>query len=197
MGKGIFSGKSFIRFFDEEMISLSSAPHNGGLRVAEGFFFMYVDKNYSGDYKHDCRKFEEENKLRNFVGFMSAVEIPEVLSEYRKDFLEVYVTAGVTNPAIAGEKAKWNIGTVNIAIIIKKGLRVNAMVNAVMTATEAKTRVMLERYNATGTTSDGIGVFSFPGSEEWAGTSTELGYEIGRGVVRALEESLSKWEKML
>ncbi|AMQ19496.1 adenosylcobinamide amidohydrolase [Thermococcus peptonophilus] len=187
----------FINPFKEPMLALSNAPHNGGLSRANGFFFMMVPKNYSGDYREDCQKFEWENGIKNFVGFMTAAEIGEVLAISRSGSVTAYVTAGVTNPAIAGEvPPPWKPGTINIVLVIEEGLTVGAMANAIMTATEAKTYTLLRLgYNATGTTSDGIGVFAFEGDKEWAGTATELGINIGRTVRKALEESLRKWEK--
>ncbi len=179
------------------MLALSNAPHRGGLTNASGFFFMMVPKNYSGDYKADCLAFERENGLENFVGFMTAADVGKVLSIARSGSVTTYVTAGITNPAIAGEvPPPWKPGTINLALVIEEGLTVGAMVNAIMTATEAKTYTLLKLgYNATGTTSDGIGVFAFEGEKEWAGTATELGLNIGRATRRALEESLGKWER--
>jgi adenosylcobinamide hydrolase len=190
--------KHFIKSFEEPMLALSNAPHNGGLFRANGFFFVMVRKNYSGDYKADCLKFERENGLKNFVGFMTAANIEKVLVVSRSGSVTAYVTAGVTNPAIAGEvPSPWKPGTINIAVVIEDGLTVGGMANAIMTATEAKTYTLLRLgYNATGTTSDGIGVFAFKGDREWAGTATELGISIGRAVRTALEESLREWERM-
>ncbi|ASJ10674.1 adenosylcobinamide amidohydrolase [Thermococcus sp. P6] len=187
----------FIRPFERPMLALSNAPHRGGLTRASGFFFMMVPKNYSGDYRRDCAAFEREQKLENFVGFMTAAKVREILSTARSGSVTAYVTAGITNPAIAGEEPPpWKPGTINMAIVIEDGLTVGAMANAIMTATEAKTYTLLKLgYNATGTTSDGIGVFSFEGEKEWAGTATPLGVNIGRAVRRALEESLRKWEE--
>ena len=179
------------------MLVLSNAPYNGGLTKASGFFFMKVPKNYSGDYKADCMTFERKQGLKDFVGFMTAADVGKVLSIARSGSVTAYVTAGITNPAIAGEvPPPWKPGTINIALVIEEGLTVGAMANAIMTATEAKTYTLLKLgYNATGTTSDGIGVFAFDGEKEWAGTATELGINIGRTVRQALEESLRKWEE--
>jgi len=185
-----------VRHFPRPMLALSNAPHRGGLVRANGFFFMNVPKNYSGDYRKDCLAFERENGLKNFVGFMTAADIGKVLSISRSGSVTAYVTAGITNPAIAGEEPPpWEPGTINIALVIDEGLTVGAMANAIMTATEAKTYTLLSLgYNATGTTSDGIGIFAFKGEKEWAGTATELGISIGRAVRDALAESLRKWE---
>lgn len=182
--------------FPRPMLALSNAPHRGGLARANGFFFMKVPKNYSGDYRKDCLAFERENGLKNFVGFMTAADIGKVLSISRSGSVTAYVTAGITNPAIAGEEPPpWEPGTINIVLVIDEGLTVGAMANAIMTATEAKTYTLLSLgYNATGTTSDGIGIFAFKGEKEWAGTATELGISIGKAVRDALAESLRKWE---
>ena len=187
----------FIHPFDGPMMALSNAPHRGGLTRANGFFFMMVHKDYSGDYKADCLAFERENGLKDFVGFMTAADVKKVLATATSGNVTAYITAGVTNPAIAGEEpSPWKPGTINIALVINEGLTVGAMANAIMTATEAKTYTLLKLgYNATGTTSDGIGVFAFEGETEWAGTATELGINIGKAVRKALEESLRKWER--
>lgn len=186
----------FINPFDEPMVALSNAPHRGGLTEANGFFFMMVPKDYSGDYKRDCLAFERENGLKDFVGFMTAAEVRKVLATATSGNVRAYITAGVTNPAIAGEEPPpWSPGTINMALVINEGLTVGAMANAIMTATEAKTYTLMKLgYNATGTTSDGIGVFAFKGETEWAGTATKLGISIGRAVRKALEESLRKWK---
>ncbi|WP_456423437.1 adenosylcobinamide amidohydrolase [Thermococcus sp.] len=186
----------FIKPFNEPMLALSNAPYRGGLTKANGFFFMKVSKNYTGDYRKDCVDFEREHGLENFVGFMTAADIGKVLSVAKSGSVTAYVTAGITNPAIAGEvPPPWKPGTINIALVIEDGLTVGAMANAIMTATEAKTYTLLGLgYNATGTTSDGIGVFAFEGEIEWAGTATVLGINIGKAVRKALAESLRKWE---
>ncbi|AHF80349.1 adenosylcobinamide amidohydrolase [Thermococcus paralvinellae] len=191
-------GKHYIHPFKEPMLSLSNAPHNGGLFKANGFFFMKVHKNYNGNYKEDCLNFEKQNGLENFVGFMTAADIPKVLAHAKSGRVEAYITAGITNPAIAGDDPPpWKPGTINIALIIHEGLTIGALANAIMTATEAKTYTLLKLgYNATGTTSDGIGVFAYEGSEEWAGTATEIGMSIGKVVRKALEDSIKKWEKI-
>ncbi|ASJ12490.1 adenosylcobinamide amidohydrolase [Thermococcus thioreducens] len=187
----------FIRPFDEPMLALSNAPHRGGLAKANGFFFMMVPRDYSGNYRRDCARFEEEHGIKNFVGFMTAADVKKVLAVSRRGSVTAYVTAGITNPAIAGDvPPPWKPGTINIALVIREGLAVGAMANAIMTATEAKTYTLLSLgYNATGTTSDGIGVFAFEGEIEWAGTATELGINIGKAVRKALAESLRKWER--
>lgn len=40
------------------MFLFSNVFYNGGFFKVNGFFFMMVYKNYFGDYKVDCLKFE-------------------------------------------------------------------------------------------------------------------------------------------
>lgn len=188
--RGRFIGDHFILEFQNYMISLSNAPHNSGVFKAKGFFFMQVDENYDGDYKADCLKFERENNLKDFVGFMTATSIRKTLSYAREGCVEVFVTVGLKNKAIVGERADNRFGTVNIVVLIEEGVTLGCLVNAIMTATEAKTYTLLKLVKATGTTSDSIGVFGFEGETEWAGTATRLGFCIGRAVRRALEKSV-------
>lgn len=147
-----------------------------------------VHKNYSSDYKADCLAFEWENGLKNFVGFMTAAELRKVLSVAMSGSVTAYVTAGITNPSIADEvPPPWRPGTINIALIIREGLTVGIMANAIMRATEAKTCTLLRLgYNTTETTSNGIGVFAYEGEIEWAGTATELGLTSARRLGRCL-----------
>jgi adenosylcobinamide hydrolase len=190
--KEYFISKNFVRHFDRELTSLSTAPFRGGLSKARGFFFMYVDKNYSGDYLADCKNFAEENGLEEFVGFMTAANIPKILSHARRGEVEVYTTAGLENL----DKSEANrIGTINICLIVSN-LNLGGMVNALMTATEAKSRIVYEKYRATGTTSDGIGIFCAEGKEKWAGTSTQIGMDIRTVVRKALKDSIEKWEAL-
>ena len=192
LGKGYFIDDHFVFEFKKPMICLSNAPHNSGVYKANGFFFMQVDENYNGNYKKDCLNFERRNELRNFVGFMTATLIKKTLSFTKLGDVEVFVTTGLKNKAIAGEFNEFRFGTVNIVVLIDKGVTIGCLVNAVMTAVEAKAYTLLRLANATGTTSDCIGVFAFEGDVEWAGTATKLGYCIGRAVRMALEESVEK-----
>ena len=192
LGKGYFIDDHFVFEFKKPMICLSNAPHNSGVYKANGFFFMQVDENYNGNYKKDCLNFERRNELRNFVGFMTATLIKKTLSFTKLGDVEVFVTTGLKNKAIAGEFNEFRFGTVNIVVLIDKGVTIGCLVNAVMTAVEAKAYTLLRLANATGTTSDCIGVFAFEGNVEWAGTATKLGYCIGRTVRMALEESVEK-----
>jgi adenosylcobinamide hydrolase len=148
---------------------------------------MHVDKNYSGNHRLDCEEFSVKHGLKEFVGFMTAVDIPKVLSYSKKGGVEVYATAGLSNLN--------EFGTINVCVVIS-GLTLNGMVNALMTATEAKAKIVYEKCGVTGTTSDAMGIFSRRGDIEWAGSATETGRDIERAVSEAVKESIKKWESL-
>jgi adenosylcobinamide hydrolase len=111
-------------------------------------------------------------------------------------------TVGLGNTARAGVTKDQSLlfpGTINIIVVIEGNLTDSAMVNAVITATEAKTAVLEdlgikaknEAYGATGTTTDAIVIAStqMGRKHDYAGTATKLGYLIGKTVYEATKAS--------
>jgi len=97
----------------------------------------------------------------------------------------------VAEKAVA-EAAEWRPGTINIVVEVPVALSDAALVNAVMTATEAKTQALLEAgYPCTGTASDAICVAApIPGGgneeEPFAGPRSRWGGRIARAVHAAV-----------
>ena len=87
-------------------------------------------------------------------------------------------------------------GTINLIVLVDARLSRSAQVNAVMTATEAKTLALIERDTrtreggyATGTSTDSV-VIAATGRGEplrYAGTATKLGWLIGRTVRECMQ----------
>lgn len=132
-------------------------------------------------------------------------------------------TAGVGNPGCAGSRSPdlttpagagitpdedvrrlepaqpTKAGTINIILLVAGNLTRGAMVNAVMTATEAKARALFDLkvrcpdgQLATGTTSDAI-VIACTGRgapHHYAGTATHLGAMIGRTVYASVRQGV-------
>ncbi|WP_409345822.1 adenosylcobinamide amidohydrolase [Paenibacillus sp. MBLB4367] len=117
-----------------------------------------------------------------------------------------WVTAGLSNKARAGlelpEEALYP-GTINMIIVVDAVLSEAAMVNAVITATEAKAAVLQDMdirlresgLNATGTSTDAIVIAATQRGESYmyAGTATRLGHMIGRTVYDAAFYSTSRY----
>lgn len=117
-----------------------------------------------------------------------------------------WVTAGLGNTARAGEEREEEElfpGTINAIILIDSVLTDAAMVNAVITATEAKAaalqdlgvRTKQSGRIASGTTTDAVIIAATQKGEtyEYAGTATRLGYLIGRTIYDAAVQSANRY----
>lgn len=120
------------------------------------------------------------------------------------------VTAGADKNGIkAGDSASFyeydhsyeNVGTINIIVFIDANLEAGTLINAIITATEAKTSTLMDlklesQYSeniATGTGTDGICVISNKSSTnhlENAGKHSKLGEIIAKAVRRATFKAL-------
>ncbi|MCZ8517980.1 MULTISPECIES: adenosylcobinamide amidohydrolase [Paenibacillus] len=119
-----------------------------------------------------------------------------------------WVTAGLSNRIRGGRECDesllypGNPGTINIIVVIDGYLTDAAFVNAVITATEAKTAALQDLdvrledcgLTATGTSTDAVMIASLQQGERhrYAGISTNLGYAISRTVYEAAVESAAR-----
>jgi iron complex transport system ATP-binding protein len=187
---------------------LSSAVVGGGF----GEVSYIVNRHVHGGYDHP----EPENDLRAFahavgiaepfVGMMTAARLDTlraVTLESGGLMVACLNTMGLSNPTSAGlsEPARCARGTINTILLIDGNLSDAAMVNAVITATEAKAAVLMSRrvrtpvgYLATGTSTDAI-VVACTGEGErirYAGPATEVGWLIGRCVRKAMSGAVGR-----
>lgn len=191
--------------------TLSSAVLNGGLREAKVIINQQVPIDYDDTDPEGCLKAVIKSlnlPPEDVIGLMTAVDVPNVALATQQDkglTVSAIVTAGVSNPATAGDTiiphAK-GAGTINIVLLIDGNLTEGCMVNAVKTATEAKStalgeldiRSRLSGDPASGTTTDAI-VVACTGLGEpmkYAGTATKLGELIGKSVKKAVKEAIEK-----
>ncbi|GAA3211507.1 adenosylcobinamide amidohydrolase [Actinocorallia longicatena] len=98
--------------------------------------------------------------------------------------------AGAADPELAPERLDaWRPGTINIVVSVPVALTDAALVNAVVTVTEAKTQALLEAgYDCSGTASDAVCVAAAPGGppEPFAGPRSLWGARIARAVHAAV-----------
>ena len=181
---------------------LSSAIVGGGFRRASHILNAFVDKDYnSTNPKADLRSFARRCGVDGpFVGLLTAV----YLRKARPAFFEsdglsagALITAGVGNAASAGITQPYRppVGTINIILLLDANLTRSAMLNAFITATEAKTAVIQSRNIrtpdgdlATGTSTDTITIAATGKGklQNYAGSVTVLGWLIARAVRQAL-----------
>ena len=186
---------------------LASAVVGGGITWACYIINRHVDKSYNHpDPERDLQDFATSHGIDGpFVGLMTAAYLDGVqtvtLREHQLTVAAV-VTAGLSNPTAAGisPPAVLTPGTINIILLIDAHLTSAAMVNAVITATEAKTNILLELgvstpegHPATGTSTDAMAIACTGRGKplSYAGPATLVGSLIGRSVRQTLSQAMA------
>lgn len=193
--------------------SLSSSIHGGGMKRIDHVVNIHVDWKYdSPDPEKDVEMLLKEwnYPLESTAGLLTAVNLSHaaVMEEQNEDAsLFCCTTAGISNGARAGSERTtfppYQPGTINILLMIDAKMTQAAMVNAIITAVEAKAAALADLgirdsengLIATGTTTDSIvlGVSqTHPSSivHRYCGTATHLGAAIARVVYGTVKESL-------
>lgn len=196
-----------------EADGISSAVYGGGMGRLRRAVNQYVSRHY--DCSDPVR--DLELKLREWgypqegcAGLMTAVPLEHaavIEEDTGSAGIFCCVTAAAGNAARAGVErpvlAAYRPGTINIMLGIDGRLSPAAMVNAVMTAAEAKAAALADLgitdpengLIATGTTTDAIVLAvsqsrRYSAEHVYAGTATDLGGAIGRLVYSAVTGSL-------
>lgn len=192
----------------EPLTVLSSAMIGGGFLQTHTIVNAHVHKNLdlSNPAKHLEDRVRAVGIAGNFVGLMTAVFLDTVqVCTKTEDGVVVtaVVTAGIGNATRAGLSRPGirKVSTINIILLIDGDLEPSAMVNAVITATEAKADVMQQlaipthdgQGIATGTSSDAIVIASTGKNQAipYTGPATITGWLIGQTVRETLEKILS------
>lgn len=182
---------------------VSSAVVGAEQNVVRDFIVLRVPRDYAGtDPAGDLHRAAVPLGLTGpFVGFMTAapVDAPRIAVAER-DGIRVLVlaTVGLGNLCAAGlsPPAPRPVGTINLLILVNACLTRGAMVNSVMTATEAKALALsarglrtVEGWPASGTSTDAIAVACEAEGAPlpYAGPVTTVGWLIGRSVQRLLQ----------
>jgi adenosylcobinamide hydrolase len=113
--------------------------------------------------------------------------------------IDVEATVGLSHPTWAaseGDEEASNVGTINIVAFVPVTLSDAALVNAVATATEAKTQALIDAsLSATGTPSDAVAVFCPIGDspDEFCGPRSLWGSRLARAVHEAVLAGARNW----
>jgi iron complex transport system ATP-binding protein len=182
---------------------LSSAVVGGGFLIADAIINRHVSKHY--DHPHpgdDLLAFAWQRGVNGpFAGLMTAVYLrnTRVVALAEENVrLTLVMTAGFSNATAAGLSPSVTLrpGTINLIFLIDAMLSPAAMVNAVITATEAKTHTLREwglqtpdGLPATGTSTDAIVVACTDRGPrfDYAGPVTPVGRLMARAVRQGLE----------
>ncbi|WP_409306108.1 adenosylcobinamide amidohydrolase [Peribacillus sp. SCS-155] len=193
--------------------TLSSGVTGPGTGWHKQFVNRHVDKSYDcsdhlqemADYLRN-RGFEPEET----VGMMTAVSLKDVaFRSYQEGDLSILivVTAGVGNAIDVSNHSREILspspGTINTWIFVNGCLSDTAFIQAVVTATEAKVKALMD-YGvkdkqtgtpATGTSTDSILIAASQKGEtvQYAGTITPLGILISRGIYECTIQSIKNY----
>ncbi|WP_312124041.1 adenosylcobinamide amidohydrolase [Lysinibacillus boronitolerans] len=194
--------------------TVSSAVHNPGI----GWHNCLLNRSVPGDYVISDVKSEVSDFLKrenfsptNTVVMLTAVPTALVaINEFSAPFgsLIVAVTAGVGNAVdvsrVHERQDEPYIGTINTWVIINGCLSEEAFFQALMTATEAKTKALQsenirdERSGtiATGTATDSLLIAATQKGEEmlYGGPITEVGKMIAKGVYETTVQAIRNYK---
>lgn len=182
----------------EPLMAITSSITGGGILPARYILNMHVNKNYNcNSPAGDLVAFARSRGINEtFHGFMTAVYLNKTKSVTLREqnvTVTALVTAGMSNATSAGisEPASFAPGTINIILLVDANLTHAALVNAVITVTEAKTASLhdkniltLNGLSATGTSTDAICIACTGRGEllNYAGSATVVGWLMARAV---------------
>lgn len=189
------------------LLAVSSSLMGGGVVSTQNIINMHVNKGYHSATPADdlLALAQRYGIIEPFQGFMTAVYMNQLQSVTLREgdlTLTALVTAGVTNATSAGESlpAVLTPSTINIILLIDANLTPSALVNAVITVSEAKTASLMshnvrtpEGLPATGTSTDAVCIACTGRGPvlPYAGSATVVGWLIGRAVRHCLDVALS------
>ena len=209
-GVTVTIGRHAVRVSSEHPLSvLASAVVGGGFGCARAIINLHVDDKYDGERPEEdlAAVAAELGVAEPFVGLMTAAytEFARCAVESLGDLsVAAVVSVGLSNTSSAGvtppiggpaDGAAPGPGTINVILLVDGALTPAAMVNAVITATEAKTMTLTEwdvktpeGGPASGTSTDSVVVACTGRGEElgYAGPATPVGWLAARAVRAAM-----------
>ena len=189
---------------------IASGPYGGGLGPCQWVINATVDKAYGrDDPDHHITELAAGLGLAGTgVGLITAVDVGDATSA-RDGGVSVTATVGLGHPTWAAAPdgdLRTGPGTINIVAFLPVALSDAAMVNAVITATEAKAQALWEYgAEATGTASDALFIGCGAGrigpavaaepdtAEAFAGPRSLWGARLARAVHAAVGQGTARW----
>lgn len=200
--------------FDNPLRTISNAVVGAGIQWTADFCNYHVHKGYNcSDPVSDVNNWLKEASISeyNTIGMMTAVNLEDnvvIQEKFEGINMMSVVTAGVGNAVDITEtcelEEEWQIGTVNIMVFIDHHLTDGGLVNAVQSATEAKTKAFFDlgikdpgtQTLATGTSTDCISIAVTQNGDPtpYAGSGTVVGRGIGSVVYKAVIDAIKKYD---
>lgn len=178
----------------EPRLCISSAPLGGGIGLRHWIVNAQVPLDYSRtDVEDHLTTIARALACRGAgVGLLTAAAV-DALSTSSEGDVCVQATVGLTKPTWAADAddavGAWRPGTINVVAFSPVQLSEAALVNAVMTVTEAKTQALLDAgVPGTGTASDAVCI-ACPASgraETFGGPRSAIGAPLARATYAAI-----------
>lgn len=184
-------------------LAIASAPLGGGIGRREWVLNAQVADTYARtDLEMHLSKIAAEAGLSGKgIGFLTAADVDRWASGADGD-VRAFATVGLRLPTWAADAddavSRPTAGTINIVVGVPTRLADEALVNAVVTATEAKVQVLAEaEVPGTGTASDAVCVVCPPDgdADPFAGPRSPIGARIARAVHQAVAEGTRMWRE--
>ncbi len=180
--------------FPVPLRAIASSPLGGGIGVRRWVINAQVPASYG--------RRDPDSHLRQLalslglpgggVGMLTAADVGRSMSAADHD-VEVRATVGLGHPTLAAapdDRAPMPlVGTINVVVLVPDRLSDGALVNAVATATEAKTQALLDLgLRATGTATDAVCIACPAGGKPapFGGPRSTWGSRIARAVHAAV-----------
>jgi adenosylcobinamide hydrolase len=179
---------------DEPMLAIASAPLGGGVGARDWVVNAEVPLEYArSDLEDHLASIADTLGCHGRgVGFLTAAPVEEFATA-RDGGVDAHATVGLRHPTWAADVEDGvsapPVGTINLVVLLPVPVAPAALVNAVITATEAKTQALFEqRVPATGTASDAICIAcpTDGAPETFAGPRSRIGGRIARAVHAAV-----------
>ncbi|GIU83527.1 MAG: adenosylcobinamide amidohydrolase [Acidimicrobiales bacterium] len=189
--------------FPSPMLAVSSAPLGGGLGPRRWVVNAQVPPSYARrDPEHHLAKLGRSLGLPgNGVGMLTAADVRR-LSTGEESGVVAVATCGLAHPTMAADPSAElqhsAVGTVNLVCILPARLSPGALVNAVVTATEAKAQAFAENdIPGTGTATDAVCILCPQEGVPWSfgGPRSRWGAPLALAVHRAVGAGIRRWRE--
>jgi adenosylcobinamide amidohydrolase len=185
----------------EPVLVIASSPHGGGLGARRWVVNAQVPSSYGrrDPDRHLAKLAVSLGLPGRGVGMLTAADVRGHTSASDAG-VEVVATVGLGHPTRAASPDDLSpvspVGTINVVAIVPERLSDAALVNAVATATEAKSQALADLgLDATGTATDACCVVCPPDGpvHPFAGPRSVWGARLARAVHRAVLEGGRAW----
>lgn len=187
--------------------AISSAVVGGGITCPSWFLNAGVRADYSRDDpdRHLAEVAERLGYPGEGIGMLTAAPVERVRSADAGG-VRVWATVGIRDPLWAARQRElgpraghaYTPGTINILAWVPAALVDAALVNAIATATEAKSQALFERGVAgTGTATDALCIACLQSGafrERFCGPASRWGARLARAVHAAVTDGIDDWQ---